>query len=358
MATFDVTVRRLTRVVCHPNAERLELAVVDGYRAVVAKQQFEAGDLIAYIPEGAILPEALIERLGLTGKLAGPDHNRVHALKLRGALSQGIVIAAAPEWVEGQSVMKELGIRKFVPEIPKELAGAVYALEREEGLSFDVENIKAFPEIIQPGEMVTFTEKIHGVFLGVGAAPESQARHGSGHYHGRAWVSSKGLLSDRMAFDHFSNEAPNVYLRTAGLFNLYSPALQLAEETGKTVFILGEAFGRGVQDLAYGAEAGAPQFRAFAIVVDGRFLDDEELESTLARLNLTRAPVLFRGPFSEEALQKYTNGQESVSGQSVHLREGVVVTPLTERDDPFAGRVCFKSVSEAYLLRKGGTEYS
>ena len=358
MATFDVLVRRLTRVEPHPNADRLELAVVDGYRAVVAKGQFQGGDLIAYIPEAAVLPAPLSDRLGLTGKLAGPEQNRVHAVKLRGALSQGVVMAADAHWQEGQSVMAELGITKFTPAIPTELEGVVYPLEREEGLSFDVEDIKAYPQVLRVGEEVTLTEKIHGVFLAVGAAPAGAERADCGHHQGRAWVSSKGLLASRLAFDHRSEEAPNVYLRTAVRLNLYAAAMQLADETGHQVFLLGEAFGKGVQDLGYGSTAGEPQFRAFSVVVNGRFLSDEDLEATLARLGLTRATVLYRGPFSPEVTLAFTNGQESVSGQGLHLREGVVITPVIERDDPFAGRVCLKSVSEAYLLRKGGTEYS
>ena len=94
MATFDVKVRHLDAVEPHPNADRLELAVVGDYRAVVAKGQFQAGDAIAYLPEASVLPAELIAELGLTGKLAGPDANRVHAVRLRGALSQGVVMAA------------------------------------------------------------------------------------------------------------------------------------------------------------------------------------------------------------------------------------------------------------------------
>jgi hypothetical protein len=356
MATFDVTVRRLTQLDNHPNADRLELAVVDGYRAVVAKGAFAEGDLIAYIPEAAVLPADLIERLGLTGKLAGPDHNRVHAVKLRGALSQGIVVAAEPHWQEGQSVMAELGITKFIPAIPAELDGKVYPLEREEGLSFDVENVKAYPNVLQEGEEVTLTEKIHGVFLAVGAVPTRLAR--ACHWQERAWVSSKGLLADRLAFDPHTDDAPNVYLRTAAALDLYALVMALADEHDEVVFLLGEAFGLGVQDLAYGGQPGKPQFRAFSIVVGGRFLGDQELEATLARLGLTRATVLYRGPFSTAVMLEHTDGKETVSGEGRHIREGVVITPVVERDDPFLGRVCLKSVSEAYLLRKGGTEYS
>ena len=356
MATFDVTVRRLARVENHPNADRLELAVVDGYRAVVLKDAFKAGDLIGYIPEAAILPPELIERFGLTGKLAGAEFNRVHAVRLRGALSQGIVFAAEPQWVEGQSVMAELGITKFVPQVPAELEGAVYPLEREEGLSFDVEDIKAWPEILLPGEEVVFTEKLHGVFMSVSALPE-KAGPNSLHFDQRSWVSSKGLLQQRMAFITAVDQ-PNMYVRTANRLGLYEAAMRLAAATGKVAHILGELYGMGVQDLHYGAQGGAPQYRVFAIVLGGRYVDDWDLEILIGDLNLVRAPVLYRGPFSLAALTLHTNGKESVTGQEKHLREGVVITPAMERTDPMLGRVCLKSVSEAYLLRKGGTEYS
>lgn len=356
MAAFDVVVRRLTSVENHPNADRLELAVVDGYRAVVAKGTFVPDELIAYIPEAAILPAALIEQLGLTGKLAGPEHNKVHAVRLRGALSQGIVLKAQPHWVEGQSVMEELGITKYVPEVPAELLGKVYPLEREEGLSFDVQDIKAWPNVFREGDDVVFTEKLHGVFMSISShvGPVVGESH---HYNGQAWVSSKGLLQQRMAF-MCDVEHPNVYVRTALDLGLYQKAMALAYQTGEIVHILGELFGAGVQDLHYGTVAGRPQYRVFAIKVGDKYVSDAQLDVDLDFLELQRVPVLYRGPFTAEMLAHYTSGKETLSGKNTHLREGVVVTPTEESDDPMLGRVCLKSISEDYLLRKGGTEYT
>lgn len=358
MATFDVKVRTLEAVEPHPNADRLELAVVGGYRAVVGKGLFQAGEAVAYLPEASVLPAELIAELGLTGKLSGPEANRVHAVRLRGALSQGVVMKARPQWQVGQSVMDELGVSKYEPEIPAELLGKVYALEREEGLTFDLENIKMFPNVFQDGEEVVLTEKIHGVLLAVGAAPERLARLDAGHYQGRAWVSSKGLLAQRLAFDHRSEDAPNVYLRASHQLDLPAIAMGWAESFDDIVFVLGEAFGQGIQDLGYGAVSASPSFRVFAVVVGNRFLDDAELEALLAASPLERAPVLYRGPYSLATVLAYTSGKESVSGEQRHLREGVVVTPVRERQDFEIGRAAVKSVSEEYLLRKGGTEFS
>ncbi len=59
----------------------------------------------------------------------------------------------------------------------------------------------------------------------------------------------------------------------------------------------------------------------------------------------------------------HTSGKETVTGKGVHMREGVVVKPVVERQDftsyggvrqfPCNGRVQFKSVSAEYALRKG-----
>ena len=89
MSDLKVTLEKL-EIFPHPNADLLELAQVGLYRAVVGKGQFESGDYALYIPEQAILPPELIEELGLTGKLAGPEKNRVKAVRLRGEISQGI----------------------------------------------------------------------------------------------------------------------------------------------------------------------------------------------------------------------------------------------------------------------------
>lgn len=361
MASFDVRVRRLLRVDPHPNADRLELAVVDGYRCVVPKDQFRAGDLIAYIPEAAVLPMDLVDRLGLTGKLAGPEANRVKAVRLRGALSQGVCMAADPQWSEGESVRERLGIVKFEPVIPDELKGAVYALEEHERLAFDLENIKAFPAVFADGEPVVMTEKIHGLFLAVGAVPQALAR--VEHCFGRSYVSSKGLLAQRMAFQNTADNDENPYVRAAVAARLHEAAVLLSDRWNDTVLLLGEVFGAGVQDLSYGEKPGQPPaFRLFSIVRLGDglpvYLDDAGLDGIAGELGLQRAPVLYRGPFSQEQLAHWTSGKESVSGRGVHLREGVVVTPQTERQDAHLGRVVLKSVSEAYLLRSGGTEYA
>ena len=121
--------------------------------------------------------------------------------------------------------------------------------------------------------------------------------------------------------------------------------------------VLGETFGPGVQDLHYGSTV---RFRIFAACTgyrgDHRFFGADELRSLAADLGAEMVPVLYRGPFSWEALEEHTSGKTAMDARNI--REGLVVTPVVERDDMRLGRVALKSVSEAYLLRKGGTEFS
>jgi RNA ligase (TIGR02306 family) len=91
MSSFSVPVIRIRGIEPIANADAIELAVVGDYRSVVRKGQFTAGSLAVYLPEASVLPDSLIEELGLVGKLAGGARNRVKAIRLRGCLSQGIL---------------------------------------------------------------------------------------------------------------------------------------------------------------------------------------------------------------------------------------------------------------------------
>ena len=103
MAAFESRIHAL-RIEPHPNADRLELAAVGGFRCVVGKDSFTDGDLAAYIPEGAVCPDWLIAELGLEGKLAGAGKNRVKAVRLRGALSQVLVYPVRDGMIRGSAV--------------------------------------------------------------------------------------------------------------------------------------------------------------------------------------------------------------------------------------------------------------
>ncbi|WP_055612230.1 RNA ligase (ATP) [Streptomyces phaeochromogenes] len=354
MSTLRVTAEVLT-VHEHPNADALELAQVGLYRAVVAKGVYRTGETAVYIPEQSVLPEELIEELGLTGRLAGSRSDRVKAVRLRGELSQGIVclpkalagVDLARAAADGTDFAERLGITKWVPPIPPTMDGEV---EPAPDLLpwVDIENIQRYPDIFAPGEDVVLTEKLHGSACLLTYFAED----------GRVQVSSKGFGGKYLAL---TEDPRNLYWRAVHGHGVAAAAARLAERLGaRRVGVFGEVYGAGVQDLTYGAD-GRRETLGYAVFdvsaeIDGevRWLDATELLTG----ELPLVPRLYEGPYDIGRVLEFASGRETVSGQGLHLREGVVIRPATERYSPVTGgRAVAKAVSPAYLTRKGGTEY-
>ena len=354
MSTLRVTAEVLT-IHEHPNADALELAQVGLYRAVVAKGAYRTGETAVYIPEQSVLPDRLVEELGLTGRLAGSRSDRVKAVRLRGELSQGIVcrpkaladvdLTRAAE--DGTDFAEALGIVKWVPPIPPTMNGEV---ESAPDLLpwVDIENIQRYPDIFTPGESVVLTEKLHGsACLLTYLADE-----------GRAHVSSKGFGAKSLAL---KEDPRNLYWRAVHSHGVAEAAARLAERLGaRRVGIFGEVYGAGVQDLTYGAD-GRRETLGYAVFdvsaeIDGevRWLDGAQLLEG----ELPLVPRLYEGPYDIGHVLEIASGRETVSGRELHLREGVVIRADPERYSPVTGgRAIAKAVSPAYLTRKGGTEY-
>jgi len=362
MSAFAVEARRI-KLSPMENADRLELANIVGteYVAVVPKGQYQDDDLIVYIPEQAILPEAIIEELGLGGEktmLAGGDlnpdgskvRNRVKALRLRGTLSQGLVYGAPGlgGLEEGCDYAEELGITKYAPPIPIEMSGEA---EPQDGLRSytDIENIKKYPNVLQEGEEVCASEKCHGTCSIMSLID------------GELAISSKGMASRGLKLlDERDGQGKlhNVYHRMAERYGVEEKLRILATRyEGEIITLFGETL--GVQELRYGLSGGELDFRAFDLRVGSRYLDFDEFLSLCAELDIPTVPIVYRGPYDREKIEELATGREQVTGKEAHHREGVVVKPVVERYDAELGRVILKVISWRYLAKKGddGTEF-
>lgn len=341
MSNFAVITHRLA-VEPHPDADALECARIGGYYTVVRKGDFKDGDIAAYIPEAAVLPKNIIEELQLGNHLAGPEHNRVHAIRLRGVLSQGLVYPM-PDTPAGVDVTEELGIVKYVPIIPPHMDGE---LQDAFGylIRYEITDIKMRPEIFADGEEVVFTEKIHGTWCCIGAQDQ------------RPLVTSKQVSARGLSFvtDEGRNEG-NVYVEAyrKNTENLNAVRDRLGT---KNILIMGEIFGKGIQDLQYDRDA--VELRVFDIYAgdkeQGKFLDYDQLMEVTEGLFET-VPELYRGAFSHRTMLEYTQGNSTLAK---HGREGIVIKPTQERGHPTLDRTIAKSLSEKHLLRKGATEYN
>lgn len=412
MAEFEVNVVKIDRIEDHPNADALELAIIGGYRAIVKIGEFKANDLVVYIPEAAIIPQWLLEEMGLEGYLAGKDKNRVEAIKLRGILSQGLVLPTSAsidgDWIYytvqgehqgyilgegsvtetikienemlGLDVAELLGIVKWEPPIPVSMAGEVCNIYGKT-LRYDVDNLKKYPHILEEGEEVVMTEKLHGTFCGIGYWPGLNKK--DLFEGGDVFTFSKGLGAQGLVFKDNENNKNNLYVKNLmdlldgvgvsiigaikrwfkyGSTATDNPIKEFRKGKPMPVYILAEIFGKGIQDLAYGRDA--DDLRVFDVFIGepstGRYLDyDEKVFFCEEIIDVAMVPVLYHGPYSKEIADEYCEGMTEIQGgKGSCIREGIVITPAFEARHDEIGRVILKHVSEKYLLRRNATEYN
>lgn len=322
MSTHAVSVVEIISVLPHTNAERLEIVPVGGWQAVVKKGQFAPGDCAVYIEPDYTVPTARPEFSFLAKE--GRDRHRLKAVRLRGALSFGLLIPVPDELRDrpiGADVMSDLGIERYEPpvklaksdELPTDQWPEVYASK------FDVESLQKYTETIRFGEEVIITEKIHGanaryLFLNGTFYMGSRTR----------WLKPDAMHEWRRAADTDAR-------------------IKAWCEAHPGVVIYGEVFG-AVQSLKYGSP-NAVRFAAFAASEKGDWLDTGPLHDDPS---LPTAPLLYRGPFTPDAL-KLAEFDSMVDGaEPGHMREGIVIVPAVERRDDNIGRVALKHISNRY----------
>jgi RNA ligase (TIGR02306 family) len=165
-------------------------------------------------------------------------------------------------------------------------------------------------------------------------------------------VSSKGLGGQGLVMKNNETNSNNVYVRALRQLLAENHLSELLHSMSKVdggahpVAILGECYGKGIQDLDYGTTK--PTFRVFDMRIGREWLSPDAV--AYWGRDLPRVPVLYTGPFDRTAIEAVRDGVTTVGGTNV--REGVVVRSLVPRDHPLHGRRMAKFISPAYLLRK------
>ena len=175
MSSLVVKVTTIDDVRPHPNADRLDLAMVGGWQCVIAKDQYAQGDLVVYFPPDTVLPQTWTDVFGVTQyaqrlKDSETARYRIRCAKLRGEPSFGLVIKAAdylPDGQDGDDAAPFFDATKYEPPI-KTSAGDSARDDPRFPRYTDVENLRNFSDVLQPGEPVYVTEKIHGTNCRVG----------------------------------------------------------------------------------------------------------------------------------------------------------------------------------------------
>jgi RNA ligase (TIGR02306 family) len=354
MSTTKITCERVNEVVHHPNADRLDVVQVLGYKVVAGRDQFKVGDAAIYFPPDILIPETTAEDLGIRKYLKyaiypgdlEKSQCRVSAARLRSIPSHGFVIGPVESGsAYGVDLSPRYGGVKYEPPVrvgagdalPELVAFHTYTL---------IENVQLYPFAIPRGEPVRYTEKIHGTNCRLGLVRDETGD----------WTFAAGSHKIRRA--EYSGERRSLYWVPMDA-NMMSLLTNLCDES-HSVIVFGEIFGPGIQNMDYGQPT--HRFQVFDITVDGVYQDWNEIIHATGHYGIKTVPLLATGAFAPEDMENYTYGKTMLAKEKnirskFKGREGVVATPLREQfSDVLGGRMIVKSVSADYRDQKGATD--
>lgn len=340
LENFFVKVKEITDIQPHPNADALELAIVEGWQVVVKIGQFHKGDIALHIPPNALVPQEVSDAWGVTQYLS---KGRVRVVKLRGEPSYGFLVENDTNAAVGTDLKNYYEITEWEP--PEKFFGG----DVEKPHSYfefypSMQNLYNFPDI--PNGEVICLEKIHGTNSAIGMVLENDERV--------TLVGSRKLLRKRGKDSIYERPYLRFQEDMDGLLNTlfdnpqeYIPSL--SPELVRSVIIYGEIYGSGVQNLQYGYN-GQTVYAAFDIAINGKFLSFDDCVKLFNEYGIPMAPILYRGEYSFNKIQEVACGNTTLMDGDAHIREGVVMKPVVEQAHPKIGRVIFKCKNPDYEL--------
>ena len=314
----------------HENADSLSIVKVKDFSYVARTEDWLNHPLGVWIepdmcvpadrPEFAWLEKShkLIENNGIKGY-------RIKVKRLRGVMSMGLMIPAPEGAKLGDDLMEHFGIVRYEPPEPMSTGGE--ACKPPPGIRYvyDVENAYKFAHLFTDGEEVSCSEKIHGA-------------------NGR-WVHLPDLgMFCGSRTEWKQQDEGNLWWKALARH----PEVEEFCKNNPDITVYGEAYGQ-VGKFPYNVPKGKVGIIVFDLLRHGSWVDHDEAREI--GKSLPWVPILYRGPWNKEKIFALADGKSEVAKSAGidHIREGIVIRPIKERNNLEIGRTQLKIVSNAYL---------
>lgn len=319
-------------------ADSIELAQVEGWQVVVKKGEFQPGDLGVFLEIDSVPPDTEPFRF-LWNKKPGevvprPANYRLKTCKLRGALSQGLLLPLATFGIvdcePGTDLTEVLGVTKHEPpEGPYGFnsgsPGGNWPAFLPKTDETRIQNVLSCLEELR-GLPYVCTLKCDGTSATFAVAPD-----------GEFLVCSRNQTKDR---------GDCVYWRMAAKYNL-EEKLKLTPGLS----IQAEICGPGIQKNKLSLKE--HEIRVFNILDRGRYLGHDVVAALCCAMELPMVDEIERGESFEHSKETLLAMAEGKYPGTQNEREGIVVRPLEERYSPrLKGRLSFKVISNRFLLKE------
>ena len=338
------SIRRIADLSPIEGADKIELVTVDGWKVVVAKDVgHKVGDLVVYCEIDSFLPIKdefeFLRKSSYKKMVDGTEGFRLKTIKLRGQVSQGLILpinvlpitqfASGHNLPEGMDVTEMLGIVKYEPPIPAELAGKVKGMfpsflhktdeERVQNLTSEYEEWK-----IQSKHQFYVTEKLDG---------SSATFYVNDGVFG---VCSRNL--------ELLETEGNTFWKVARELDLENKM----KSVGRNICFQGELIGEGIQGNPYKIKGQTVKFYTGFDIDKQIRIPFVNFVVMLQEMDLGYVPVLNQGfgfqlPETVGDMLNYAEGKSVLNSDTE--REGVVVRSMD-------GTISFKAISNKFLINE------
>lgn len=324
------SIRKIDAINPIEGADAIEVATVGGWKVVVKKGEFAVGDLAVYFEIDSWIPHALAPFLS-KGKepreYEGVKGERLRTIKLRGQISQGLLLPAGhvdahARIYEGEDVTELLGIKKWEKPIHPQLQGMVRGNFPTQIPKTDQERVQNLVKEIANGGIFEVTEKLEGSSMTIY------------RIKGEFGVCSRNLDLKRDENNAFWKVA--VRDKIDEKMQAIDPHWDFA--------IQGELIGPSIQGNIYGLKD--VEFHVFDVydIQAGDYLPPDARRSLIRKMGLNHVPVIdeqFKLEHTVDDLLKIAEGSSRIT-DGVE-REGIVFKEVN-------GGFTFKAISNRYLL--------
>jgi RNA ligase (TIGR02306 family) len=339
-------VSEISKILRIPDADNIELAVVNGWFCIVKKGSHSIGDLVVCATTDAVIPLEISEKLGVTNYLRSKE--RVRTIKLRGVYSECLLmpIDLIPESRRkyGEDLMDVLKIYKYEP--PARLITLASGKKRRyhENPNFYIyykfPNFKNVPNIFDEYDYVEITRKIHGTNARYGIVKKTKLSLwdkikkffgfdlGWGEYEFVVGSHNVEKGSDTQGFydTNVWYDIEKKYDIKNKLWNLVKKNISIKgndTSIGSGLIIYGEIYGKGIQkNYEYGLDD--IQLCIFDVELNKKYFNLTSAEFVVNDyLKLPYVEVLYKGLYSEEVKNKFVFNNFINNTKVPH--EGIVI---------------------------------
>jgi len=323
------TIRKISEVRSIPEADKICAYGVDGWFVVDTVDKYSVGDLVVFLEVDSFVPTEIAPFLS-KGKepreFEGIKGERLRTVKLRGQISQGLLLPVNQKWWnEGDDVTEYFGIIKWERPMNAQLAGMARG---------------NFPALVPK----TDQERIQNL------------TRSFEQYQQDTWSITEKLDGSSCTF----------YLDDEGVFHVCSRNLDLKEDEANSFWkvarkfdiegimrrnfmlgmaIQGEMIGEGIQGNQYKVQLDFYVYDMYNVHT-GQYLLPVQLKAACEKLGLKHVPILDENASIKDhtiqGLLQYAEGKSLLNGSN---REGVVFRSNTQHD------LSWKVISNSWLIK-------